>query len=298
MESILKNLSDDLAAAVAAAAGSIVRIEARRRTPATGVIWSADGIIVTSHHVVERDEGIRIGLPDGSVTEASLIGRDPSTDLAVLRANTGGAAAAAWLGHESLKVGHLVLAVGRPGAQPQATLGIISAVDEGWRTPGGGMIDAFVQTDVVMYPGFSGGPLVGADGAFAGINTSALVRGISLTIPAATVRRVTETLLAHGRVRRGYLGVSAQPARLPANVAAQLGQETGLLLMSVEPDSPADAGGLTLGDTLVMLDGHPLRQMDDLMGLLSGDRVGTSAAFKIVRGGQIHDLSITIGERS
>ncbi|MCL4247813.1 MAG: trypsin-like peptidase domain-containing protein [Anaerolineae bacterium] len=298
MSDVLKSLSSDLAAVVETASASLVRIEARRRTPASGIAWSSDGVLVTSHHVVERDEGIRIGLPDGSTAEATLVGRDPTTDIAVLRTQASGLAAPHWLTLDEIKVGHLVLAVGRPSREPQATLGIVSALEESWRTAAGGVIDAYLQTDVIMYPGFSGGPLVGAGGGFAGMNTSALLRGVSVTLPAATIKRVVETLLAHGRVRRGFLGVSAQPARLPEALAQAIGQETGLLIASVEAVSPAEAGGLFLGDTLVALDGQPVRHMDDLMALLTGDRVGKSVTVAIVRGGEQIERTVVIGERA
>src|SRR5205807_230237 len=144
------------------------------------------------------------------------------------------------------RVGHLVLALGRPGGKVLSTLGIVSAIGEGWRTRGGGDLDSYLQTDVVMYPGFSGGPLVDASGQVIGLNTSGM-RGANLTIPVTTVQRVVSALLAHGRVKHGYLGVGAQPVKLPAALAQQLGQETALLLASVEPDSPAEKGGLLLG---------------------------------------------------
>ena len=148
-----------------------------------------------------------------------------------------------------------------------------------------------------MYPGFSGGPLVSAGGAMIGMNSSALARGVSLTLPAATLKRVVETLATHGRIKRGFLGVSAQPVRLPQAAAESAGQETGLLLAAVEPDSPADQAGLLLGDTVISLDGQAVRHMDDLMALLSGDRVGTSVPVRVVRGGQVQDVQVTIGER-
>jgi S1-C subfamily serine protease len=187
--------------------------------------------------------------------------------------------------------------LGRPGQTVQATLGIISAVGGSWRTRAGGQIDRYLQTDVVMYPGFSGGPLVNAAGHVVGINTSALVRGTSLALPATTVRRVVEDLMAHGQVRRGYLGVGIQPARLSEALAEQLGQKTGLLLVSVEPGSPAESGGLYMGDTIVALDGQPVRHHDDLLGLLSGDRVGKSVPVRIVRGGQVQEVTVNVGER-
>lgn len=297
MANVLETLSNDLAATVQAASPAVVRVEGRRRVPATGVIWSADGLIVTAHHVVRRDERITIGLPDGSTRPAAVVGRDPSTDLAVLRVEGSDLTPAAWASGDGLGVGQLVLALGRPGRSVQATLGIVSALGESWRTPAGGQIDRYLQTDVVMYPGFSGGPLVDASGQVIGLNTSALLRGVSVSIPAATVRAVVDTLLAHGHVRRGYLGVGAQPVRLPEALAGQIGQETGLLIASVEPGSPAESGGLMLGDTIVALDGHPMHHIDDLLTLLSGDRVGKAVPVRIVRGGQVQDMTVVIGER-
>ena len=297
MTQVLKSLSNVLAATVETAGSGVVRVEARRRLPASGIVWSSDGVVITAHHVVEHDENITVETPGGVTVPATLVGRDPTTDLAVLRVEGGDLTSPTWAEPESLSVGHLVLGLGRPGQTVQATLGIVSALGEGWRTPAGGRIEPYLQTDLVMYPGFSGGPLVDVNGAVLGLNTSALLRGISLTVPTTTVRQVVETLLAHGRVRRGYLGVGAQPVRLPGALANQLGQETGLLLVSVEPEGPSSDADLTLGDTIVALDGQPVRHMDELLALLGGDRVGASLPIRIVRGGQVQELTVIIGER-
>jgi S1-C subfamily serine protease len=298
MSEVLANLSNALAAAVETAGPSIVRVEARRRLPASGIVWSADGIIVTAHHVVEEDENIGIGLADGRTVSASLVGRDPTTDVAVLRAQAGGLTPPTWVDAGTLKVGHLTLALGRPGESVMATLGIVSALSKDWRTPAGGQFDYYLQTDALMYPGFSGGPAVDAAGGFLGFNTSAMLRGITMTVPTGTLRRVVEVLLAHGRMRRGYLGVSAQAVRLPAGLAGQVGQETGLLLGSVEPGSPAEDGGLFMGDTIVALDGQPVHHLDDLLALLSGDRVGQTVPVRIIRGGQVSEMHVVIGEQA
>ena len=298
MADTLLKLSNELASTVEAAGPGVVRVEARPRLPASGIIWSAEGIIVTAHHVVERDDNIRVGLASGETVEATLVGRDPTTDLAVLRAQAPGLTPPAWTEADALKVGHLVLALGRPGRTVLATLGIVSAQGESWRTPTGGRLDHYLQPDVAMYPGFSGGPLMDVEGNFVGLNTTALRRGTPVTITTPTLRRVVETLLAHGRVQRGYLGVAVQPARLPETLAAQTGQETGLLVMAVESDSPGEKGGLFLGDTLLSLDGQPLRYPDDLLAQLSGERIGTSISIRLVRGGQIQEISLTIGESS
>jgi len=337
MAEVLTSLSDAMAELVETASKSIVRIEARRRLPATGIVWSADGVILTAHHIIESDEEIQIGLPDGSTAAAVLVGRDPSTDVAVLRAQgTVSLTAPTWAELDTVKVGHLVLALGRPGDQVQATLGVISALSSQWQGPqrgggrgrggrrgggrgrgfpfgggdggerdnviyrreGGGQQDTFVQTDVVMYPGFSGGPLVGAGGQILGMNTSALMRGISLTIPTPTIRRVIETLLTHGKVRRGYLGVTAQPVKLPDNLAQELDQEVGLMVIAVEPDSPAHKGGMVLGDVLVTLGDEAVENVDELLSLLRGDQVGKALKARIVRGGQVQEVEVTVGERS
>lgn len=296
MTSPLIQLSEALAAAVETAGRSVVSVKGRRRLAASGIAWHEDGIIVTANHVVRRDEGVSVGLANGESAEATVVGRDPSTDLAVLRLPDVKLTAAE-RGAEP-RVGHLVLALGRPGADVQATLGIVSALDpEAWRTPMGGQIDQYLQTDVVMYPGFSGGPLVNSAGQLLALNSSALVRGVSVAVPLATMDKVVETLMSHGHVRRGYLGLSTQPARLPGDVANELGQETGLLVVGVEADSPAEKGGLVLGDAIVALDGQRVRHHDDLLALLSGDRVGQKTPVRVLRGGELQTVNVTIGER-
>ena len=296
MASVLSNLSDDLAAIVSEAGTGVVRVEARRRRPASGVVWSADGTIVTAHHVVEQEDDIRVGLPDGQTASARLVGRDPATDLSVLRADASGLTPPPWGETEGVRVGHLVLALGRPGQSVRTALGIISSVGGDWVTPAGGRVDRYLQTDVVMYPGFSGGPLVDASSHVLGINTSSVRRGITITLPSATVRQTVEALLAHGRIRRGYLGVGTQPVRLPAGLAEQLKQDTGLLLVHVAPDSPAEGAGLLLGDVLTAVDGQLVPSVGQLLTLLSGATVGSALPMRIVRGGNALEVTVTVGE--
>lgn len=297
MASYLSELSDALAATVETAGKSVVRVEGRRRLAASGFVWRDDGVIVTANHVAKRDAGLRVGLPGGETLDAIVLGRDPSTDLAVLKVE---AASLVSVEHdEEPSVGQLVLALGRPGQTIQATLGIVSAQSkEPWRTSMGGQIDRYLQTDVVMYPGFSGGPLVSSSGRILGLNSSALVRGVSIAVPTTTLDNVVDNILAHGSVQRGYLGVSTQPARLPGSAAEELGQETGLLIVAVEAESPAEEAGLVLGDTIVSLDDHRVRQHDDLMGMLSGNRIGSKLPLRILRGGQVQTLAIRIGTRT
>ncbi len=297
MSNVLTELSAALATAVSQADSGIVRVEGRRRFGATGIVWG-EGLILTANHVVSRDDGLKLGLPNGEQASASLVGRDPSTDLALLKTDASGLTPLTEGNKQELGVGNLVLALGRPGRTVQATLGIVSALGDSWRTQLGGEIDRYLQTDVVMYPGFSGGPLVDAAGQLIGLNTSALGRGVSLTIPTATLARVADALQAHGRVQRGYLGVSTQRVHLPDNLKAELSQKRGLLIVSVESDSPAAQAGLTLGDTLVNFAGSPVQSHDDLLALLAGDMVGTAVPAKFVRGGQVHSTEITVAARS
>lgn len=299
MASVLEQLSDDMAALVKQTDANIVRVEARRRLPASGIVWSADGLIITADHVIDqRREGktITIGLADGKSATAEVVGRDPSTDIALLRTDTP-LTPPQWGNSAELGIGNLVLALGRPGADVMATLGVVSAIDAGWQTRGGGKIDTYLQTDVLMYPGFSGGALVGAGGKIYGMNSSGLAHGVSLTIPAQTLQRVAETLVTHGRVKRGFLGVGVQDVELPSTIAQASGQATGVLFISVEPDSPAAAAGLTLGDTLITLDGDPIRGVEELLSALVGERVGKSVTVKIVRAGEVMEKSVTIAER-
>lgn len=297
----LPALSNDLAAAVETVGRSVVAVHARRRIPASGVVWQP-GVIVAAHHTIQRDDDITITLHDGSTTGATLAGRDPSTDLAVLRlaADASAAAPPASLTSEPPRVGQLALALGRPGSSITASLGIVSAVGGEWRTWQGGTIDRFVRLDVAVYDGFSGGPLVDAGGRVVGVNTSGLSRATALTIPAATVSRVMAQLLARGHVARGWLGIATQPVRLPAALRRELGIDTdiGLVVVNVEPDSPADRGGVLIGDILVAVDDRPVSDPADVLAALAGgDRIGATIALRVARGGRAERLTVTVRER-
>ena len=297
MSNALTGLSDALADTVSTSSVGVVRVEGRERVPASGIIWSADGLVATAHHVLERDENISVGMPQGESLPATLVGRDPTTDLAVLRIDASSLLTLQWVQPDSLQVGHLALALARPGNNVQATMGIIGALGKSWRTHAGGVVDQYIQADLVMPPGFSGGPIVAADGKVVGLTTSALLSGTSLALPLNTVKRVVGALLAHGRILRAYIGVGSQPARLPEALADQLGQSTGLLVVSVEPDGPAAKGGLFLGDTLVTLDGRPLKQLDDLLESLDADKIDQAISVSVVRGGQLQEVSVTLASR-
>ena len=293
----LEQLSDALAAVVERTAPAVVRVEGRRRGAASGVAWSED-VVVTTHHALEWDEDISVGLPEGKAGKAFLAGRDPGTDLAALRVPDARLVPANWSDVDGLKVGHLVLSVSRPGRTAQARMGVVAALADGWRTPSGGKVDRYLQTDLPLHPGFSGSALVDVTGRVRGLNTAGLLRGTATAMPVATVRRVMESLLAHGQVRRGYLGIGAQPVRLPAGTGQAADQTAALLVLSVQADSPASRAGLMLGDVLMALDGHPLAHPADLLPLLDEDRIGATSRARVLRGGETREVEIVIGARA
>jgi S1-C subfamily serine protease len=293
----LFTLSEALAGIVDSTGAGVVGVEAGRRSRGTGVAWSPEGLVVTADHVVHREEGIRVRLADGQEIPAAMVGRDPTTDIAVLRVSGTAVKALPWGEPSALKVGNLVLALGRPGRTLRATMGIVSVLGDEWQTPAGGRIDRYLEADVNLYPGFSGGPLIDVSGNLLGINTAGLRRGGSLTVVTPTIRRVVEGLATHGRIRHGYLGIATQPVRLAPALAERAQQQRGLLVMDVEPGSPAEQGGLLLGDTLLQIAGQAVRYPEELFGLLGGERIGTLVSVRVLRAGAPQDLSVTVGER-
>lgn len=302
--SALSAFSDQLANAVERASRSIVSISARPRQSASGVLWQAESevVIVTADHVVEREEDITVTLPDGRQVRATLAGRDPNTDLAVLRL-TGdelGEGAAPIALNEGLRVGHLALAIGRPAeGGPRVSFGVVSAVEGPRRSGHGAQIEGIIFADVTLYPGFSGGPLVDLDGRMVGLNSSRLTRQ-SAALPLVTVRRVVASLLTHGRMRRGYLGVGAQQIPLPSALAQRAGatQETALLVVTVETESPAERAGIFIGDLIVGINGQAATGVESLRGALGASAPGQTLALKLLRGGEPMDITLAVGERA
>ena len=294
---LLQRLSDELAGAVEQAGRSTVRVNARRRLPATGIVWSAN-LVVTANHVVERDEEITITAPDGTEYPAKLVGRDPGSDLAALQVDGGSLTAATRAPVEEVRVGGLVLALGRAGAL-SATIGVVSAIEGPWESGRGRRFNRLVASDAPMFPGFSGGPLVDASGRVVGLLSSHLGRGQTLAIPTGDVEKIVGSLQTHGRVKRGYLGIGAQPVALPAALreAQGLEQEHGLLLVTVEDGGPAAQGGLMIGDIIVTIAGQPVQSLDSLRQSLGPDSVGSGIPLRVLRGGQTQDVTITVGEQ-
>jgi S1-C subfamily serine protease len=297
-DNALVALSDAMTEAVARAGAATVLVNARRRMPASGVGYASD-LVLTADHVVEREDDISIQLPDGSEVGASVAGRDPGSDLAILRLKSSGVAVAEPAAQPA-QVGQLVLALGRPTPSGiQASLGIISSIGGPVRTWRGGLLESYLATDAIPYPGFSGGPLIDANGQVLGINTSGLARSTSLAIPVGMAWQVASTLAQHGHVRRGYLGIRSQPVELPAQGQAALGrgQTNGLLIVGVEQGSPALSGGMMVGDILVGISGSLVTDPDELLSKLTGAVVGQPTPVEVLRGGQVVTLTITVGER-
>lgn len=293
----LKSLSDSMADAVEKAGQTAVLVNARRRFPATGVVYAAD-LILTADHVVQRDEDIKVILPDGTELSAEVAGRDSGSDLCLLRLEKDAATPAETA--DGARPGQLALALGRPTTEGvQASLGIVSAIGGPTRTRRGGMLERYIRTDAIPYPGFSGGPLIDADGKVLGINTSGLGHGNSITIPAALAWKIAASLAEHGSVKRGFLGIRSQPVEIPADAHKALGreQESGLLLVGVESDSPAAEAGLMVSDILVGFNDQPVETPDELLSLLAGDVVGNATAVEVLRGGKPKTLKVTVAER-
>ena len=298
MDNALVALSNELAAAVERARRSVVTVHARPRLASSGVHWR-QGVIVTAEHTVKHDEEITIGMPDGSSVAATLAGRDPGTDIAVLKADNL-LNPVVDFSDTPVQTGNLILAVGRaPDSGVNATMGVISAVSGSWCTWRGGMLDQYIRLDVTLYPGSSGGVVINTQGEALGIATSGLSRLAGLAVPASTVNRVVDELLAKGHISRGYLGLGLQPIALPADLSKKLKlpNSAGVIVLSVEPDGPADRAGLMIGDILVSLNGKPVKDTDDVQSVLEPGFVGKPVAAALVRGGALAEASITIGER-
>jgi S1-C subfamily serine protease len=298
--SILETISNEFAAAAENAGSSVVAVQGRRWMPTSGIEWKK-GVVVTVHHGVQRDEEIKVLLADGRAVSAKLAGRDPSTDIAVLRIEEGSSSAPKLGDPISLRLGHLVLALGRTRrGDLVASSGIIGGVSGEWRNRRGGQLDQHIRLDLALYPGFSGGPLLNARGEVVGINTRGLAHGRAVTVPVATVNRVVEELLEKGRIARPYLGIAMQPVEVPENMRSKLPTETraGLLVVHVENGGPAEKAGVLLGDVLFELGGKTVEQVDAVQDSLATAKIGHVLQIRVIRAGEIKPVSITLGERA
>ena len=294
----LSAFSDSLVKAVAKAGESTVLVNGRRRLPASGIVYAPD-LILTADHAVERDEDISVNLANGTTTSATIAGRDPGNDLVLLRLDKT-TTTPAEKANDDARVGQLVIALGRPSQEGiEASLGIISAVGGPVRTGRGGLLERYLRTDAIPFPGFSGGPLIDTEGRVVGLNTSGLAHGAAITIPAFFAWSDAENLAKHGYIKRGYLGIRSQQVELSPELVKALGreQEAGLLLVSVERGSAAEAGGLIVGDILIAIEGQSVTDHDALMVHLNGEMVGKPISIQVLRGGQPLTVTVTVGER-
>lgn len=297
-ENIWAILSNQLAEAAATAGNFVVAVHGRRH-PSSGILWSADSV-VTANHALRRDEEISVVTAPGKSATARVIGRDPSTDLALLRLQQPvQALAARWGDASKLRVGDLALALGRSWrGNIVASSGIISGLMGPWRTWRGGELDQFIRPDLTMYPGFSGGPLINAQGEILGLNTAGLHRS-GITVPAATVARVAAELLEKGRIERPYLGLAMQVVPLPESLRARLNLKAsdGLLVAHVENGSPAEKAGVFLGDVLIEIDGQAVADTDAVQEVLRSHKPGDSVTVKLVRGGAMVTANLELAAR-
>ncbi|MCC6569134.1 MAG: trypsin-like peptidase domain-containing protein [Anaerolineales bacterium] len=296
MSNPFTEFSNYLTSAVEKGGESTVIVDARKRYPASGIAY-ADDLVLTADHVVTRED-IKVTLPDGKSLAATIAGRDAGSDLALLRLAEKALKPAKT--SNDVKVGQLVLALGRPNTSgAQASWGIVTAITGPARTHRGGLLDEYITTETTPYPGFSGGPLVNTEGEVLGLNTSGLGRGSALTIPAKVAWRIADELAKHGSVKRGYLGVRTQPVEIPqaARKSLKREQKSGLLILWLEENGPAQKGGLFVGDTIVAVAGHSVSDPDDLFASLKSDIVGKSVVVEVLRGGKAENVNVTVGER-
>jgi S1-C subfamily serine protease len=296
MPNTLVQFSTELADAVESAGKSVITVLEGGREGVSGTVWR-DGIAITAEHTIRGLDEVTVLLPSGTKTKARVSGRDHGTDVAILQVS--GVPVIAVANESETRVGDIILAVGRREAEGiSATYGMISAISGPWRTWQGARVDRWLRLDLNPFTGFSGGPIVNVRGEAVGMATSGPRRS-AITIPASTVNRVVDQLVKRGRIARGYLGVGMQPVAFPEGTRQSLGlsNERGLLVVTVAPGSPAENGGILLGDIIVSAEGSPITNMQSLQPFLDSENVGKNIALDVVRGGQRAKLSITVGEK-
>lgn len=300
MQTTWQALSKEISDAVSQIGKSIVAVDGRSGHTTSGVVWRPN-LVLTAAHAIRHETNIGVILATGHSVQARLVGRDRDTDVALLKSDQEIEAPPlpATENTTTLGVGDFTVAVARSRrGNIVASSGILSGLMGEWRV-GRTRIDQFIRPDLTLYPGFSGGALLGAGGAFIGLNTSGLLRGKPITIPAATLFRVAEEISQKGHVAQPYVGLVMQPVQIPNVLQSQAGvtRQSGLLVMHVEPAGPADTAGVLLGDILTEMDGQSFDDLDDLQGILGRKSIGQSVLTTLIRGGQKIEISIQIGER-
>jgi S1-C subfamily serine protease len=299
MSKELIEFSNALAQATDRAAASVVAVHTETRGSSSGVLWRP-GVIVTSEHTLRRDEEIQLTLPNGRVVPATLVGRDPSTDIAVLKCAEANNAVPLFGGVAALKPGSLTLVVGRTRASgPVAAIGVVSLVASDRRTWTGASLTPYIRLDIGLQPTSIGGAVIDASGNVVGLATPRFARFGAIAVPAPSINKIVDALLKQGRIPRGYLGVGLQSVRLPNAFRETLRQneKTAAIVLEVHPDGPADKAGIVIGDILVSLGGKPITRLEDVQSLLSGDAIGKTLPLKFVRGGSVQEGTIEVAER-
>lgn len=292
----LSELSEALASAVAAADASVVRVDGGCRGATSGFVFDTNGLVLTTAHGIDAESALEVGFSDGESLPAALVGRDASTDVALLRVERSDTSPFRPADDTKLRRGELVLALARPGRGVRVALGVVGALGDEYRTGRGGTVERYIEPSLLAIAPHSGGPLLDAKGELVGMNTSAIARGSFVTLPQRTLARVAALLLEHGSVRRGFLGVSVHPVRLPKTLAAAVAQPYGLVVVGLEPGGAAERDGVLIGDVLLSLEGTPLASIPDLAAALS-NRSDQPTRLVLARGGARLELSVTPGAR-
>lgn len=290
----LRELNEEIGKIATRAGASVVEVRARRRGPSTGVAWSEDGLIVAAEHTLEEEDGFEVATAGGETYRAAVVGRDPSTDVALLRAENARLPVPEWGETSSLEAGSLALVVAASRLGRKVVLTTTSLVGKGWNTDSGARVDRYIETDCRLFPGFSGSLLLDVEGKGIGIGTAGFGPRTALSIPIETVRRVAGSLLEHGEVKRGFLGITSYPVRLPEKVKSQ---RAGLLVLSVQEGSPASEAGLLLGDVILTSDGSVVDSPTALLSHLGEDGIGKKIEMGILRAGRQESIPVTVGER-
>lgn len=300
MSAEMIELSNALAQLTERAAAFAVAVHTEPRGSSSGVIWR-NGVVVAAESALRRDEEIRVTLPDGRIAAAELAGRDPASDLAVLKCAEAVSGAADFGSTESLKPGNLALVVGRTRASGAvAALAVVSLVAAERRSWTGGSLAPYVRLDVGLQPTAVGGAVVDAAGRVVGVATPRFARFGAIVISALQVNRVVDTLLQKGRMPRGYIGVGLQTVRLPEALlqSLQRKEKTAAILLEVEPQGPAHKSGLVIGDILISLAGETVARLEDVHSQLRPENIGKPLQAKIIRGGAVREVSLMVAERS
>ncbi len=291
----IEKLSSEVTNIIETTSKFIVLVQGRR-APASGVVWR-NNLIVTAAHSLPRADELQVQIPSGDLIRATVAGRDPSTDIALLKTDTDLQPAEATAGAK-VKAGQLAVSIGRArGGRLLAVLSMVSGTDDSYKNWTGGTFDQFIRLDTMPYPGFSGSALVNAGGKIIGMNTAVFSRHFGLTVPASNIESLVKRLSEKGSIGRPYLGLMMQPVRLPENLRTEAKVDIGLLIVGTEKESPVERAGLFTGDIVVGLDEKTVNSTEEIHGFLSIESIGKDVKLKFLRGGKLQMANVKIGQR-